>query len=1613
MFTLVINRKTLIAMLFIGLTLLGYVSYRQLPTELLPNAELPLLVVFVASNQETEPDYLENRAIIPIEGAIGGLSDIERIESIARQRSGSVWVYYNQNTGMKYAYLKLQAKINEIRAGLPEGLVVEVVRFDTEERGNEYMTLQVRGGGGLDRVRSIVDKTVLGRLESIDGVAKVEIFGGRERAVEVILNEEACRAHGITPAEIPALIMRNGQNNTFVGHVAGADRRYFVSVLTEYADIRELENIVVRGRGPVRLGDVADIYFGVKQESSISRINGKEALTVRLSRESQVNLIALSNATRAVVDELNAELRSQDVEVVVQHDSAGYIRENIDTIVRLALIGGLLAVAILWMFLGNIRLVLVVALTIPISVFTAFNFFYAFGISINTLTLIGIALAIGMLLDNSIVVLENIYRQAAAGVGRDEAVVNGTREVWRSIVAATLTTITVFLPFVFSSVATLRLIGKHVGVSIISTLLLSLVVALLLVPMVAHSVLKGRARGEARFQLLTRRSRALQVYNLLLKTGLRFPVRTIVGCLVLFFVSIFICMAVSISVPRQAETDEIVLYANMPRGATLDLTDETVAELEKRIEGIAEKQDVFSEIGEESATIRVTLKDGYSGIANRTFAEIKSDIRERVGGFAAADVSFEAPPSAGGFERGGMGGGAARGMLRLLGIGRREEKVVVRGSDFPTMVSVAENVRFYLENVSSISESELNISENSPEIHLAYDAQLMSHYGVTMSRIAEELRAFEGEFTSDRLKYKQGVDEYDIVIRRLGRAGEARAKTIDDLRRLPIAGEGGGTYELENLSRILYAYGKTDIRRVNQERHVEVRYEFADEVNESKSLLEAARGEVDAVVAALRVPPGVALEVIHDDTEYGEYLFLIAVAFILIYMILASVFESLAAPVVIMFTIPLAAAGSFWALIFTRTSLFTAYTITGFLILLGIVVNNGIILIDYTRILRERGNRRVRALMTAGQARLRPILITAITTIVGMMPLAMGKVGESMISGAPFAVTVIGGLSLSTLFTLVLIPVVYSGLESALRWMRRLGVPVKIVQLVLFLAGCWYIYNGIDRLIWKLVALASLVFLIPGATYFLMASLRRARSELVAPGESIRIVIRNLTKVYAVNGTFDEGVSEGTLGGVGARGGEGERSGAGARGGEGERSGAGARDGAGTGSGTGARRRRFDAFVWQLPFLGFAIYFVYFYLHSLFWAFAFSHVVYALLLVVWRPFRGLLAERFASRRAAARNRTARLVTGALVWGVPLFNVAFFYIEWRNTALAIFIGCIWYLALAVYWIAEGMHRRGMAVERLTGRFARIRKALYRAILLVPVIGRKKRPLRALDRVSMEITHGMFGLLGPNGAGKTTLMRVICGILDQSYGRVWINGIDTREKREELQGLIGYLPQEFGTYENLTAYEFLSYQAMLKNLLDKEQRERMIEYALSAVHIEEHRNRRIGTFSGGMKQRVGIAQTLLHLPRILVVDEPTAGLDPRERIRFRNLLVELSRERVVIFSTHIIEDISSSCNQVAVLNEGALRYLGPPGRMTEIARGHVWQFHVPVNEFERVRERFLVVHHMRDGDRVRVRCLAEGRPEADALDVNPTLEDAYLWLLRSGSTGASGEESEDRA
>lgn len=1548
-------------MLFLALTLLGYVSYQRLDMEIFPNAELPMLYVQISSGSEVTPEYMEKEGVIPIEGVVGGLEGIKRIESYASVNRGMVNVYYEQGADLKYSYLKLQEKVNELQSSMPDGFNVQVVKADTEVKSNVLMALQVRGSGGVERLRNFCDENLTADLENIDGVAGVMVYGGQEKSVDIMLNRAACDAYGLTPARIRQILAQNLQDKAYGGAIKDRSKRYFVYVSAEYANVKELENIPL-GVGDAVLKDVADVFYGAKEEESISRINGKQAVTMILMNESQVNIIELSHKVRKAIERLNEENKVYDVEVVIQTDQAEIMEENIDQIVNLAVTGGILAIFILWIFLGNLAQVSVVALAIPVSVFTAFNFFYAFDISINSLTLVGIALAVGMLIDNGVVVLENIYRLKSAGKSNLESVVQGTREVWRSVVAATLTTITIFLPFIFSSNYLIKMLGKHIGVSIISTLLVSLIVALLLIPMATHYFFSRSGNQKYKsINSVSLNNRGVRIYLLLLKTGLRYPATLVIGGVILFFVTIFGVLSINVNSKTQVDSNQINIAVALPTGFTLDRTDEVVQRVEDKIKDVAEIEDVVVEVEEEEATVKVMLKDDYQKINRRNIAEIRSDLENRTKDTPFAELTITTSANnAGAGGGGGMTGGGrnsgSAGFQSLLGIGDNEEYVVVRGQDFELMSMVAEDLEYYLEEELDeiVSRVRLSVRDNQPEYHVAFDNRLMAGYNISRGNVASELASFQNEVASG-VNFKQGNEQYEIIIKYSDDtiSGSNTGKTLDELKELKVSNDNQtADFNLEWFSNIYRENGLRQIDRVNQGKQIEITYQLSSGIYDSKTLLDDAHRQIQDVINAYNLPSGVAVELVQEESELDEFYTLLYIAALLIFMILAAVFESMVTPFVLLFSIPLAAIGSFLALMMTGNSLQNGNTMTGFLILLGVVVNNGIILIDFTNILRKRGYRKTRALMVAGLSRLRPILITATTTCVAMVPLAMGKAEYVSAIGAPFAITVIGGLSLSTLLTLVFIPSFYSGLENALDWIRNLPIRVHVVMWPIMAVLLAWAIMGVDSTLWRIADVLLVIVSVPAITYFVLESLRKASERIIPMDEEIVIKIRNLVKIYDRPGRFRREWMAGKN--LTDKFAEQEET----------------------------HRNIWRPLFWQIPLYGYLHYFVWVYLLPGFWLIPFT------LLIFWFQLeivRGLLPR---------KTFTTGIGYKLLYFVTPLLFCVGLYLRLHNLGLVITLAIFWYLGIAIHQTREMMMRKGDTVSTYKG----IRKMAVFLVSRLPVVGNVRKPFKALQGVSLDITTGMFGLLGPNGAGKSTMMRTIVGIYEQSYGKIWINGVDTTEKREELQSLIGFLPQEFGMYENMTAWQYLDYQAMLKGLKDPELRKERLTYVLNSVHMYENRNKRIGGFSGGMKQRIGIAQILLVLPRILIVDEPTAGLDPRERIRFRNLLVELSQDRVVIFSTHIIEDISSSCNNMVVVNAGKVIYKGSPNEMTKHADGHVWRFYVSADEFEQVTKDMLVVHHMRDGDRIRVRVISEDAPVSGAENEMPLLEDAYLYMIR---------------
>jgi len=1566
MIRFIINRPVLVLMILAALCLLGGISYLQLPMELLMSVELPMLIVQVMPIRDADPAYFEDKAIVPLEGVISSMEGIDQIETFIEQRRTVVIVSYNQNVDIKYAYLNLELAVDELEKSVGDEFRFFVWKIDTEQLSNLFMSIQVRGDETLDYLRQLTDREIVPEFQKVDGIANVEVYGGRQRSITVNLDETTLESYNLTVSQISNIIAAGNVNRTFAGHVYNNDKQHFVTVSSEFHDPDDLGSVVIKADGPLYLKDIAEIEDGGKEETSISRVNGKRVINITLLRDPQANLISLSEETRDIIEELNKKVAVYGLDLTIQSDAAEIIQDNLDSVKQLALIGALLAIAILWIFLRNLRLVIIVAMAIPISVLVAFNAFYYFGISLNTLTLVGIGIAVGMLLDNSIVVLENIYRLLSLGRPVSEAVITGTKEVWRPVLAATMTTISVFLPFVYAESMLVQILGRHVGISIISTLIVSLAVAFLLIPAVTYRLLSAEKKKKSGFNIVSQYNRMVQLYTLLLKSCLRYPARTLIACVVLCFVSILISLALSISTTEELELSEFQMYVQMPTGTTLESADEQVLKIDEKLLDIAEVETRTANISEDQVTISFALKEDYKNIKKRDIPEIKDDIYEKLNeGFPKLEFSYDAPTSDARFRSGGGGGMGRRGgesaFMRMLGVGKQEEQVIIKGQDTDVMQVVADDIEYNLENLTSVKSVGSSSGQERPEIHLLFDHATLSHFNIPMNSIFSSMSGFQSE-VSTSVKLKTDNEEIDIVLSNQ----DLEDKTSEDLRSIQVANTGNQMVPILQLADLLYTSGARSITRINQEQQIEINYSFEDYIASSAELLNSARQEVEQLVAEVNLPAGVAIEVVHEDTDLSQFYFLILAAMILIYMILAAVFESLTTPVVIMFTVPLATVGAFWGLIITGNSILNANAMIGFLILIGVVVNNGIILIDYIRLLKKRGYRHERALLVAGQARVRPILITAMTTVIAMLPLAMGKAEYVSKIGAPFPIAVIGGLTFGTIFTLVFIPTAYSALENVLRWWKKLPWAVKIIQILIFIFGCYLIYVRIDSKLWQVGNLVLLTAAIPGATYFMRTSLRRASKKLIPADIPIRIEIRNVMKNYNDFSRFVKELrkrerqlprllQEFVL----------------------------------------QTRSKLTRLLMHLPIYSFLFYFTFIYLEGNFWLFVLAQIYFIYTLYLTR----LVLNR---QLEAGENQTQprdlnKWLYRFIYWIVPLLISAYYYYRWENISLVIIVAVVWYLILLIYSTSEKIQRTKMNIHRVSGRFRRLRGFYYRQVVKIPIVGKRKIPFRALDHISLNIGSGMFGLIGPNGAGKTTLMRIICGILDQSSGTIKINDFNIREYREELQGLIGYLPQEFGTYGNMTAEEFLDYQAMLKGIWNKTEREDIVNKVIKAVHLDENRKRKIKSFSGGMRQRIGIAQTLLHLPRILVVDEPTAGLDPRERIRFRNLLSELAKDRIVIFSTHIIEDISSSCNKLAVLNQGRVQFEGTPEGMAELCQGNVWQANVSEQQFNELRKQFRVVHHIRSGEFIRVRMLSKEKPMETAETVLPTLEDSYLWLL----------------
>ncbi len=913
--------------------------------------------------------------------------------------------------------------------------------------------------------------------------------------------------------------------------------------------------------------------------------------------------------------------------------------------------------------------------------------------------------------------------------------------------------------------------------------------------------------------------------------------------------------------------------------------------------------------------------------------------------------------------------GVARTSMAAFGGYGPNEYIQVRGEDTGTLEKLALQIEQRLTRafgdrmayVSTINQP------GAPELEIRGDRSRLAGWGLSMADLTGVVWLARRGGDEQIVPFRAGDRDIDILVR----LKDSKERTIDDLERMKLRAPDGHYIELADVADIKISETPREIRRRERQHEVRVNYAFRKDLARSARRLEVLQGQVDDVVGAMQMPQGYSMKIVHKEDDNHSMRWTIIAALICVFLLLAALFEDLGAPLCVMAAFPLAIIGVFWGLAFTGSGLTSPMVWAGLVMLVGIVVNDAILTLGQARRLIGMGYRRTRAVLQAGRNRLRPVIMTTATTVLAMLPLAIRRGGETEIWPV-FAITVVFGLMASTFGTLVFVPAMYLSLRDIGSWLKSIGLAGLGIALGAtsalfyfgFMRGGW-----IESWIFRAVLAPTAFFAAAAIVWMVMRVVTAVTHTSVFEGEDVHISISNLTKIF---GTDKHMVRDWKMK---------------------RRREKGMRE---RGEPVVNKRHVREDLVWKIPLFGLLIYF-HVYFENRFWLFVTACATWFSLYDLVRS-AGLLIEGDDLADMDLHRSRWRRVFWAVALRLPTVAlVCYFYFRLRAQLWVAILFLV--VALILHWLNRlaAKARRGEIID-VAGRGGMF-AALKRVALRIPVVAGVKPQVEALTGVNLEIGKGMFGLLGPNGAGKTTLMRILCNIYEPTRGCIEINGRNIRGLRADVQPIIGYLPQHFGLHQNYTVWDYLNYFALLSDIFDKEERETLVERAIREVNLEERKHDKIKSLSGGMKQRVGIAQTLLHLPKIIVVDEPTAGLDPMERIRFRNLLAELGKDRVVVFSTHITEDVMSSCHDLVVLNEGRVVFRGAPDELQRMAEGKVREAVVDAADVAELTARVHVVSQVTEAEGVRMRFIVADEAERAGEQAEPTLEDAYLWLLRT--------------
>ena len=1011
-----LKHKVTTIMAYVLIVVFGIMGFTSLPLALMPDIELPMAVVYTTYSN-AGPQEVENMVTKTIESACASVSGMDEIQSLSSEGSSMVMVTFADGTDMDEAMVDLRDRIDRVKGFLPEDADAPMA-MTIDVDAMPVVTVGLKGAD-LAELQAIAEDDIQPALERIDGVASVDIAGGYENEIAIDTDADRLAGYGLSVSYIAQMLA--AENIALpAGEVQSGDQSFSVRTDGEYSSVSDIANTLIPlpTGGTVRLSEVADVYVAPKEQTAIAKIGGEPCITISVNKQSDTNTLQVAERAKDALDEVTALQPTLDWSLLM--DQSDMINMTVDSVIQNIVFGVLLAAIVLFVFLRDWGATAVISMSMPICIISVFLIMQVFDITMNMMSLGGIAMGVGMIVDNSIVVLENIFHYRSDGCDRFTSCVEGTKEVALSISASTLTTVAVFLPIGLSGGLS-GMMFREFCITICSLLLASLLIALTLVPVLCYALLdrggKHRMRMPDTGHDIADRP-LMRKYKELLAHFITHRKKAIIisGAMIVAFLGSIAIAGVELM--PQMDESMVAIGVEMPVGSDLeDVSAMADRAVDIALEQVPEIESIYYSTGgasmsttstANSASITVNLVDKSD--RDRTSQQVADDLRPYMQDLAGAEISVEA---SGTMDMSSMTGDAI--------------SVTLRGDDYDKLSQTAEQLAGQLAALPGAIEVSSSASDQVPEVEITLNRANASRFGLTAATIGQAVRGELSGQTATQLKVNG--EEITVTVR-----GDSRAETsIDALKSVMIPTQTGGSVPLSLVANVDTVLAPQSINRLNQSRTVTITGGAADNVSTAE-MSQAVQGVLDT----FELPDGITYETGGEMEEmintFTQLAYALVVALGLVYFVLASQFESFVMPVIIMTILPIGLLGSLFTLPLTGNKI-SMVAFIGVIMLAGTVVNSSIVLIDYMNIRRKRGEDKDTAILNACPRRVRPVLMTTLTTVLGLLPMVFSN-GEGAEMMRPMAIVMITGMVVSTIVTLLFTPVYYSLIDSLTQRVR-------------------------------------------------------------------------------------------------------------------------------------------------------------------------------------------------------------------------------------------------------------------------------------------------------------------------------------------------------------------------------------------------------------------------------------------------------------------------------------------------------------------------------------------------------------------------------------------------